>query len=60
MEEEIWKLIPNSKNDLVYISIYNKDKDKYFEYKVQVKNQTREHNKELLLDFIIEKLSQII
>ena len=45
-------------NDLVYISIY--DKDIFYEYNIKVKNQNREKNKQLISEFLIEKLNEII
>ena len=51
---------PTDKNDIVYISIYNKDLDKYYEYLLEVKNQERYKNKELILEFLVEKLNEII
>ena len=51
---------PTDKNDIVYISIYNKDLDKYYEYSLEVKNQERYKNKELILEFLVKKLSEII
>ena len=51
---------PTDNNDIVYISIYNKDLDKYYEYSLEVKNQERYKNKELILEFLVEKLSEII
>ena len=51
---------PTDKNDIVYISIYNKDLDKYYEYSLEVKNQERYKNKELILEFIVDKLREIV
>ena len=56
-EDEVNKV---GENDIVYISIYDKDNNKFFNYDIKVKNQTREKNKELIIDFIIEKLEEII
>ena len=51
---------PTDEDDIVYISIYEKDKDIFNEYSIKVKNQTREKNKELISNFILEKLNEII
>jgi len=51
---------PTDKNDIVYISIYDKDNDKYYEYSLEVKNQEREKNKIIILNFIIKKLREIV
>lgn len=50
----------SGENDIVYISIYDKDNNIYHNYDIKVKNQTREKNKELIINFIIDKLSNII
>ena len=51
---------PTKDNDIVYISIYNKDLDKYFNYNIKVKKQSRELNKRYIIEFIIKKLEKII
>lgn len=44
----------------VYVSIYNKDLDKFYNYDVTVDKETREENKQMIIDFIILKLKEII
>ena len=51
---------PTDKNNIVYISIYDKESDKYYEYSLEVKNQERYKNKQLILEFLIEKLKDIL
>ena len=51
---------PTNENDLVFISIYDKNKNKFYEYNLNVKNQTRDKNKELISEYILEKLETII
>lgn len=51
---------PTDKNDIVYISIYDRDIDKYYEYSLEVKNQERYKNKELILSFLVDKLNKIV
>ncbi len=43
----------------VYISIYDKEKDKFFDYKIIAKGQTRFEKKNSVLNFIKEKLYEI-
>ena len=47
-------------NNLVYISIYDKNKDTYHNDIVKCKNQTRIKNKELVLNKVIEILKNIL
>ena len=49
-----------SENNKVYISIYDKDQDKFYSYDIIVDKQTRKENKELIINFIIDKLLNII
>lgn len=51
---------PTDENDIVYISIYDKNNDKFYEYNLKVKNQTRDNNKKLISEFLIEKLDKIV
>ena len=51
---------PTDKNNIVYISIYDKNADIYYEYSIEVKNQERDKNKELILSFLVDKLNEII
>ena len=51
---------PTDKNDIVYISIYDKNKDIFYEYSLKVKNQTRDMNKELISEYIRKKLELIL
>ena len=51
---------PTDENDIVYISIYDKNSNYFYEYSLKVKNQTRDKNKKLISEFIIEKLENIL
>ena len=51
---------PTEHDDIVYISIYDNNTNKIYEYNVKVKNQPRENNKELISEFLLEKLDNII
>ena len=44
----------------VYISIYDKELDKFYNYDVIVTKKTRKENKQMIIDFIILKLKDII
>ena len=47
-------------NNKVYISIYDKELDKFYNYDVTVDKETRKENKQMIIDFIILKLKEII
>lgn len=47
-------------DNIVFISIYDKDIDKFYNYDVEVKEQSRKENKELVIDLIIKKLLEIL
>ena len=47
-------------NNKVFISIYDKELDKYYTCNIYVDKQSRKDNKELVLNLIIEKLLEII
>ena len=44
----------------VFISIYNKDLDKFYNYDIEVNKQSRKENKDIVIDLIIEKLLEVI
>lgn len=44
----------------VFISIYDKDKNMFYEYAINTDKNTREENKIVICDFTIEKLLEII
>jgi len=44
----------------VYISIYDKDNDKYYDYDLTVTESSREENKKIVINFIKEKLFEIL
>lgn len=47
-------------DNVVFISIYNKDLDKFYNYQIEVDKPSRKENKELVINLIIEKLLEII
>ena len=48
------------KDNIVYISIYDKDLDNFYNYDIEVNKLSRKENKEVVINFIIEKLLEII
>lgn len=44
----------------VFISIYDKDLDKFYNYNIDVYKQSRKENKDIVINLIIEKLLDII
>ncbi|MBR6690486.1 MAG: CinA family protein [Bacilli bacterium] len=44
----------------VFISIYDRDLDKFYNYDIEVDKQSREENKKVVINFIIERLIEII
>ena len=47
-------------DNVVFISIYDKAIDKFYTYTLEVTKQSRMENKELIINFITEKLMSII
>ena len=44
----------------VFISIYDKDLDKFYNYNLEVNKGSRKENKEVVINLIIEKLLEVI
>ena len=51
---------PTGQNDIVYISIYDKTINKHYNSSLEVSVQSREKNKQLIINYIIDKLLEII
>ena len=51
---------PYGKDNIVFISIYNKDLDTYYNEIVEATKKTRENNKQLVIDKIIDMLENIL
>ena len=51
---------PYGKDNIVYISIYDRDNDKYYEYSIEVLEDSRDKNKNKVLELVIDKLNSII
>ena len=47
-------------DNVVFISIYDKDLDKFYNYQIEVDKPSRKENKDLVINLIIEKLLEII
>ena len=47
-------------DNVVFISIYDKDLDKFYNYQIEVDKHSRKENKDLVINLIIEKLLEII
>lgn len=47
-------------DNVVFISIYDKDNNKYYDYEIKVLEKSRCENKELVINLIKEKLLEII
>ena len=56
------RIDPNNKSkeiDTVYISIYNKETNKYFDYRIKPEGEKRIDKKYYIVDYIKEKLHEI-
>lgn len=51
---------PYGEDNIVYISIFEKETDKVYSYDLKVKNNSREDSKKEVIIFIKEKLNEII
>lgn len=47
-------------DNIVYISIYDKDNNKFYDYNLTVTKDSREQNKNIVIDLIKEKLLEIL
>lgn len=60
---QINKIDPNNitnENNKIYISIYDRDNDKYYNEVLTAINGARSENKEIIIDKIVEMLGEII
>lgn len=51
---------PFGKDNVVFISIYDRDNDKYYDYSVEVKEKSRKENKKVVISLIEENLLNIL
>ena len=54
------KYNPFGKDNIVFVSIYDKDNDKYYDMNIEAKLGSRKENKEVIIELIKEKLLTII
>ena len=47
-------------DNTVFVSVYDKDNNKYYDFKIVADQQTRQANKDKITKYIIEKLKEII
>lgn len=47
-------------DNIVFVSIYDRDNDKYYTITIEVNRKTREENKELVIDVVIKTLRSLI
>ena len=50
---------PIGEDNVVFISIYNKDNDEYYNFKKQVDKSSREENKQIIIDLIVSEIKKI-
>ena len=50
----------HGKDNIVYISIYDKDNNKYYNKDIEVLESSRKENKELVINLILDMLLDII
>lgn len=51
---------PTGEDNVIYISIYDKTKDKYYQKELRVHKESRELNKDYIIDNIIMMLEEIL
>ena len=51
---------PFGEDNVVFISIYDKDNDKYYDQKIETTKPSRKENKDLVIDEIINTMIQIL
>lgn len=51
---------PSINPNKIYISIYDKDTDTYYDDSVEVFSDSRKENKEIVINFVVEKLLEIL
>lgn len=50
----------NGENNVVYISIYDKELNKFYNYDIKVTKSSRKENKEEVINLIVDKLLEIL
>jgi PncC family amidohydrolase len=51
---------PFGEDNIVFISIYDKDNNKHYNYKVEATEKSRSENKALVINYIVNNLMEII
>ena len=51
---------PYGQDNIVYISIYDKEKNKFYNYTIEVTEKSRRENKELIINLITNELLKIL
>ena len=51
---------PYGSDNIIFVSIYDKDNDEYLEFKIEATKSTRALNKELIINKIIDKMLEVI
>lgn len=51
---------PQGKDNLVFVAIYDRDADEFYEIEIEVNRSTRRENKEMVYDTIMEKLLEVL
>ena len=51
---------PFGKDNVVFISIYDKDNNKYYDYSIEVKEKSRKENKKVVISLIEKSLLNIL
>lgn len=51
---------PYGLDNIVYISIYNREEDKFHNYTIEVTKNTRQENKELIINLIVTAMKEIL
>ena len=51
---------PFGKDNVVFISIYDKDNDKFYDYDIEVKEKSRKENKKKVISLIEEEILKIM
>ena len=51
---------PYGKDNVVFVSVYDKDNDKYYNFSKEVKKESRALNKEIIIEEITKQIKEII
>lgn len=51
---------PYGEDNVVFISVYDKENDKYYNEKIKVTNSSRKENKELVINAVVEVMKSLL